>query len=348
MRQGKIGILRQAMRRLRNTLLPRAIILLYHRVTEVPSDPQLLAVTPQHFAEHLEILRKWARPMRLQQLAGGFGCGNLSRRSVVVTFDDGYADNLHNAKSLLEHYDIPATVFVTGGYVGQEREFWWDELERLLLQPGTLPETLDLSLNGTSYRWDLGEASHYSVDSFQSLCGWNVLSDTDPGPRQHLYRTLHQLLQSLPPGEQAHILAELWRWSGAAATGRSSHRALTVDELRELARGGLVEIGAHTVNHPVLSLLPEASQRDEIKRSKGHLEEILEHSVNSFSYPYGSDAAYTSETVDIVRDLGFTCACANYSNLVRPGVDRYQLPRLLVRDWDGETFARRLEGWWRD
>jgi peptidoglycan/xylan/chitin deacetylase (PgdA/CDA1 family) len=118
--------------------------LVYHRINELRSDPWALGVTPRRFAEHLEVLRDCARPIRLEQLSGALLDGSLPDRSVVVTFDDGYADNLYNAKPLLERYDVPATVFVTTGYVGSGREFWWDELDRLLLQPGTLPEALRL------------------------------------------------------------------------------------------------------------------------------------------------------------------------------------------------------------
>ena len=137
----------RAVRRLRDRFAPEGLILLYHRVADAGSDPWSLCVTPRHFAEHLEVLRKYSDPMRLQHLAQGLYRRQRAGRPVAITFDDGYADNLQNAKPLLERYDIPATVFVTTGYIGSEREFWWDELERLLLQPGTVPEKHHLSVN---------------------------------------------------------------------------------------------------------------------------------------------------------------------------------------------------------
>src|SRR5215218_491100 len=159
-----IGRLRRATLRPKNRTDQRVVILLYHRVAELRSDPWGLGVTPRHFAEHLKVLRQYAHPIGLQQLVQGLRDGVLPERSVAVTFDDGYADNLHGAKPLLERYDIPATFFLTTGFLGQEREFWWDELDRLLLQPGILPERLNLSINGNSYQWELGEAARYGKD----------------------------------------------------------------------------------------------------------------------------------------------------------------------------------------
>jgi peptidoglycan/xylan/chitin deacetylase (PgdA/CDA1 family) len=67
---------------------------------------------------------------------------------VVVTFDDGYIDNYTFAYPILEELQIPATIFVTSGYIEKEREYWWDELERILFEPVELPETLKVSING--------------------------------------------------------------------------------------------------------------------------------------------------------------------------------------------------------
>ena len=194
-----IGTLRRTARRAANLFLPRTIILLYHRVAELSSDPQLLSVTPQHFAEHLEILRKYYRPIPLRET------DKQLRRSVMVTFDDGYADNLWNAKPLLERYDVPATVFVTTGYVGRDQEFWWDELETFLLERKTLPETLQLNINGGIRQWELGTSADYDEDAYNHYRSWNVSEKNDPSPRQFVYRSLHQLLRPMPEREQRNV-----------------------------------------------------------------------------------------------------------------------------------------------
>ena len=321
------------------------LILLYHRVADLQTDPQLLAVTPDHFAEHLEILGRYSRPMSLPELMVTLRNGCLPRRAVVVTFDDGYADNLYYAKPLLERHDIPATVFVTAGYVGSEREFWWDELERLLLAPGRLPETLRVKINGSVSEWALEEAADYSEQASRSHQSWDVQQKHDPGPRQRLYRALCPLVRPLSEALRQSVLDELRAWAGADSVGRATHRALAPDEVVRLADGDLVEVGAHTMTHPVLSEMPVGNQQTEIRRSKVRLEEILGREVSSFAYPYGTLSDYTPQTVGIVQEAGFASACSNFSGSVHSASNHYELPRRLVRNWPGEQFAQRLREW---
>ena len=328
-------------------LLPRAIILLYHRVAELLPDPQLLAVTPQHFAQHLEILRNYGHPAQLKRIDEILRYRNIGHRTVIVTFDDGYADNLYNAKPLLERYEIPATVFVATGYTDNSREFSSDELERVLLQPGTLPQMLRLTVDGKTHQWDLREAARYSEEGFERNRFWNVADPENPTPRHLVYRSLHTLLRPLPPGDRRRALDDLLNWAGVNCDSRPTHRALSPDEVVRLAAGGLVDIGCHTVTHPVLSALPTAMQRREIIRSKTRLEEVLGQRVGTFAYPYGTRSDYSEETVTIVREAGFSLACSNFPGLVQRAVPLYELPRLLVRDWNGEEFARRLQDWFR-
>jgi peptidoglycan/xylan/chitin deacetylase (PgdA/CDA1 family) len=331
--------MRKFKRWLKHGFAAQALILMYHRVTDLASDPYLLAVTPQHFGEQMELLRKHYRPLRLRELVVALRSGNVPNRAVVVTFDDGYADNLHNAKPLLARYDIPATVFVTTSHIGYPREFWWDELDRLLLQPGTLPPVLDLRLNGSAWQYELGETTTYTSADYERHHDWHIEREDDPTPRQRLHRSLYQRLYALTQEDRQHLLEQVRRWAGATPVGRPTHRTVSHYEVVQLAEGGLVEIGAHTVTHPVLAALSIGAQRDEIRLSRTKLQEILNRMVTSFAYPHGS---YTRETLAIVRDAGFSSACSTHHAVVQRGTDHFQLPRIAVRDWDGEQFKASL------
>ena len=109
----------------------KAIVLLYHRIASVTPDPWSLCVTPEHFEEHLQVLQHYHR-IRLDQFVPGER--SLNGPAVAVTFDDGYADNFHNASPLLQRYEVPATFFIATGAIDSRREFWWDELERIVCQ----------------------------------------------------------------------------------------------------------------------------------------------------------------------------------------------------------------------
>ena len=332
----------QARHWLKSRMGAPAAILMYHRVTELANDPHLLAVTPVHFGQHLEAIRAIGAPLRLEELVRALEQGRVPRRAVAVTFDDGYADNLHNAKPLLARHDVPATVYVTAGQVGGRREFWWDELDRLLLQPGTLPPVLRLTLDGGVREWRLDEARGYTEQDRQRHRDWHIECREDPGPRQRLFRALFEILYPLPTEEKWRLLEEVASWASAPAMPRPTHRTLTSDELARLAADGLVDIGAHTMTHPVLARLPPADQRKEIQESKTCLEAMLGRPLASFAYPHGSS---TPEAVESIAQAGFTSACSSRAEAVFRGADRFHLPRLVVRDWDGDAFARWLR-WW--
>lgn len=327
MRIRGLGRLRAVAGRIQNRISPGSLILLYHRVAELSIDPLLLSVTPAHFEEHLQVLSRITRPLSLRGLVRSLKSKKVTPHGTVVTFDDGAADNLHNAKPLLERYNIPATVFVATEYSKGEREFWWDELERLLIVPRELPEKLSLKINGKRLNWDLEEV---------------------PASRHQLYQHLGDSLRVMPTAQRFDIIAELQQWSGTAgAAPRQTHRALSHTEIAQLADGGLVEVGAHTVTHPVLAAIPLDQQRREITQSKLELEEILGAPVESFAYPYGTKDDYTAETVKLVKKTPFVCACSNFKGVVQPGASLFELPRLVVRDWDGDEFERQLRGWFR-
>jgi peptidoglycan/xylan/chitin deacetylase (PgdA/CDA1 family) len=125
----------------------------------------------------------------------------------------------------------------------------------------------------------------------------------------------------LPPlslKQRDDILERLRTWAGQDRCARPSHRTLTEPETVALAAGDLIEIGAHTAAHPVLSMLPVAEQKREIEASKQRLEAVLGRAVVSFAYPYGSLSDYGRETIKTVQAAGFESACTTFDDVVRP------------------------------
>ncbi len=109
---------------------------MYHSVSRGRPDPWELCVDPDLFAEQLELLRDRFHVVSLGELCDALTRNEPLQRAVVLTFDDGYRDNLLVAKPLLERHGLPATVFVATGFVGSGRDFWWDELEAVCAAGG--------------------------------------------------------------------------------------------------------------------------------------------------------------------------------------------------------------------
>jgi peptidoglycan/xylan/chitin deacetylase (PgdA/CDA1 family) len=278
----------------------RSLILMYHRIASVDRDPWSLCVSPKHFREQLEVLRKYRR-VRLDSLEpGGWSMGG--GLSVALTFDDGYADNLHQALPLMKRYDTPATFFIATGYIGSAGEFWWDQLERAVYAQSP-PEGL----------------THDD---------WHLSLYRDLQPRAHFVRR----------GILDRMLADCREETAA----RPSHRIMTSDELAKLAAEELVEIGAHTVTHPLLAAQRPEQQVAELRGSKRWLESHLGRPIRSFSYPYGGSHHYTAATVKAAADAGFTRACTTNSAYIRRSDQPLEWNRVQVPDVGGEEFEEFL------
>ena len=328
--------------RAKDLVAPKAFILLYHRITDAAIDPHQLCVSPQHFAEQLAILAQQYTPLSLTQCVDAIHEGRLPQRVAVITFDDGYADNLQAAKPLLERHGFPATLFVTTGQIGDAREFWWDELEKVFLLPGTLPPHLDLAISGHTYHWDLGDATEYTTEQFRANRLWRAGVGAPPTSRHKMYQAVHQLLRGQPSAQRTAHMDALLKWSGASRDARPSYRALTPAELTVLNATTLFDFGAHTVTHPFLPDQELAAQRQEIHGSKNALEQMVGRAVQSFSYPYGF---YSDPTIQLVRESGYRNASTCIEQATRCESDLFQLPRFMVRDWDGDEFARQMRAW---
>ena len=326
---------RRAVNKILRTLSNRGVVLLYHRVAEIEPDPQLLCVTPSHFKEHLQVLGDCYYPLSLRELGLSIEKRQIRQNSVVVTFDDGYADNLWHAAPLLEKDNIPGTIFVTSGLVGKTEETISDTLERIFLSSKSLPEVLAVPIDGKPYKWFLD-------NSPPNLGPWNITSEYDPSPRYRCYRDFHRILRPMSAKQREDILSELVAWSGCPPVGRRERLTMDADELLQINHSGLIEIGSHGVNHLMMSKQALIDQEFELNSSKRELEEILGCPVTSFAYPYGGRDTVNSETMRLVRKQGYALACDNVPGAVKPRSNVYTIPRFLVRNWNGDEFAKRL------
>jgi peptidoglycan/xylan/chitin deacetylase (PgdA/CDA1 family) len=164
--------------------------------------------------------------------------------------------------------------------------------------------------------------------------------------KMEIFQSTSELLKTLPAQAQDAAIEVLRRELGIQADESSDEgRLLSWDEIAELGRDGLVDFGAHTMNHRILSLLTIEEQREEIVRSR---EEVARRagSCALFAYPNGKRADFTTATAELVRAAGFTCAVTAIPGLIRPGADPFLFPRIAVGPRASRAhFALRASGW---
>lgn len=299
-----------------------AAILVYHSIADVERDPFGITVAPADFEGQLEVLAQRFNVLTVEEVREGLERGELPDRAVVVTFDDGYANNLRAALPALAAHGVPATVFVASDYIGEVREFWWDEIERLVCveRPADAEPVLELAVSGDRLRCPMDDGA----GAVRRIASW---------------------LQGLPVGSVEQGLAQLQRWAGAdeSLSPRETHRPLSVEELRELALSPQIEMGAHTRTHLRLGAQEPEVQRTEIEGSRADLESWLGAAPVTFAYPFGNpDHDYSPDTVAIVRAAGFEAAFSGHPGLADPASARYELPRWFVSTPEPREFERWL------
>lgn len=295
------------------------VILMYHHVGSPAEDPWKLAVSSERFHAHQEVLQQHRAVMSLKELARRHEAGRLPEDAAAITFDDGYASNLHTAKPILEKFALPATVFVTTGFLQTGGEPWWDQLARLLLGPTMIPQAVRLVVADRTQAWHAPDWSRQR--------------------REALHREIHRILVPCSQVQQGAAMDMLRDQIGGAQARDDSRCTVTPAELSVLANGDLIEIGAHTVSHPSLPSLPAAGQRIEIGNSKIALERRLGRPIPGFAYPYGD---HNAASVAAVQDAGLSWACTTAQGFVHARDSRFRLPRFVVENWDGEAFAKRF------
>jgi peptidoglycan/xylan/chitin deacetylase (PgdA/CDA1 family) len=298
----------------------RKFIFLYHRIASPADDPFALAVPENWFQDHLEILRSRCRLVSLDEIPST----RVAKSSVIasITFDDGYADNLRTAAPILRLAGIPATFFICTGCLGDVRGFWWDRLASTIGAAEGLPPQFE-GVQGVPLAHDL----------------------SSPESRRKATLEIALRLQWMHPLERDRVVAELENVLLSGGRGKPEPCPV-LDEagVRELGSQPLAQLGAHTENHAMLSILPREEQLAEISRNVTTLEDITGTRPRFVAYPYGGEEAYNTDSCLAARDAGLELAFVNHPGRFDPRGEPYRVPRYYVPPLPADQFRTWLHG----
>ena len=314
---------------------------MYHQVATVPCDPWQLAVSPENFDSHLTILKKHFQVVSLEEMITNLKKLPLGRRMVAITFDDGFKDNFDNAAPILKKHKLPATFFIATGLIGTNNMFWWDALLHIFLATEKLPDTLHINILGKDFNYALDSEALLSVTVRQQINRWNYERPI-PNKRVDLYFKIWEQLKPLTIAARNRIIDELKQWARGDYSSPGYSGLMDVDQVRELSKHPLFTIGAHTVNHPALTMQTDLEQAFELNESKKTLVGWLEKKVDSIAYPYGN---YNSATLALAKAAGFRIGVSTEEKAVGRGSNLLDMPRYQVKDWGAAQFHSNLSDW---
>jgi peptidoglycan/xylan/chitin deacetylase (PgdA/CDA1 family) len=285
-------------------------IVAFHRV--LPERDPLVPdqICASEFERQLKAIGRWFTVLPLSKAVALLREGTLPVRSACITFDDGYADNATIALPILRRHGMSATFFVATGFLNGGR-MWNDTI----IEAVRRAQGKTLALDG--FALDIA-----TLDSRRSALAQviNALK----------YRPLKERQ------ERADAVAS------AVAAPLPSDLMMSSDQVTELLHSGM-EIGAHTVNHPILANLPDDRAYAEIRDSKQELENLTGRPVTLFAYPNGKPGTdYLPSHVRMARELKFTAAVSTAWGVATGNTDRHQLPRFTPWDKAPGKFVLRL------
>lgn len=275
----------------------RATILAYHGVTERPLtelDSPVLHLPLAVFRRHMELLADHFHVVSLTQLAHWIRAGEvIPPRTVVITFDDGYRNNITCALPVLRQLGLTACLFFTAGLVGTQEILWPDVIRRALR---LLPLPFSAPLDGETVAVDAS----------------NVRAVT---------RRLKQLPSEVREGFVAAVRDQLPRDLAPGESGIAS-----AEEVRIWHQAGM-EVGSHSLTHPILSRLSKEALERELFESKRILEGIVGEPVRLLAYPNGRRADYSPAVLEMAERAGYEAAVTTLEDQVRAECPLLELPR---------------------
>jgi len=289
----------------------RLLVLFYHRVLAAP-DPMLPTEPDARvFDAHMQALAGMFKVLPMDEAMGGLAAGRLPARAACITFDDGYRDNHQIAVPILRRHGLTATFYVASGFLDGGRMFNDTVRESVRRLPAG---THDLEWLGLGPR-DVG----------------------DDASRMALFMEVVAAVKYLDLDARDAASARL---AGLAGSPLPDDLMMTSDEVRALHRSGM-EIGGHTLSHPILSRIDDAEARRQIAGNRAVLSALLDRPPRFFAYPNGVPVRdYGPAHVQMVREAGYEAAVSTARGTCSTGSDLFQLPRFAP--WHSNALDYRL------
>ena len=291
----------------------RLSVLIFHRV--LPAQDPLFPdeMHAHHFDAVCGWLKQWFNVLPMDAAVRHLKAGSLPARAACITFDDGYADNHHVAMPILQRHGMTATFFIATGFLDGGR-MWNDtiiESIRACNQP-----VLDLSSLA------LG---HHAIGSISE--------------KKSAIANLIEKIKYLSIQERIDVTEKIAQCAGVQLP---HDLMMTSNEVKAMRHGGM-QIGAHTMSHPILARLTDAQARQEIEGSKNFLEDLLSERVGLFAYPNGKPGEdYIPQNVAMVRSLDFDAAVSTACGTNGASDDLFQMRRFTPWDQGKLRFGVRM------
>ncbi|MBN1426969.1 MAG: polysaccharide deacetylase family protein [Anaerolineae bacterium] len=297
------------------------LILFYHSVSENIErriDPTIV-VHPTHFEQQLRYLSSRMQVISLGELIEALRQRRkLSPRTVVITFDDGYKDNFTAAYPLLQQYHLPATFFLSTGFIGTGDIKWEDRL---------------------SYILNVTDVQTIHVEYPGCPDGVKLLNLVQPRERSHSFAWLTHQLSRLPSQTREQVIDTVRELAKITTEQLQADVMLNWDEVREMVSSPICVFGSHAVSHERLSTLPDEQIYSEITGSRREIEQETDHPVSFFAYPYGTSQDFDRRAVSVLNSSGFKCAVTTVYAHIGPNSELFRLGRVLGADTTGFRFS---------
>jgi len=301
----------------------RVLSLVYHRVYDDPSlqawsDPELRSADPEGFRMQMELLASHFTPLTLDQLPAVLdGSLQCAQPPVLVTFDDGYRDNHDIVLPILSETGVPANFFISTGYVGTDRVFWFDYLYMVcrFLPEGTY------ELPGMGGRHALGTLEQRHQVALRWIEHCFTLRSEEVDAIVEMTESKHDSV--IPDEAREFNLAMDWK------------------QVKALSEAGM-GLGSHTVTHPLLRNCTAERQREELLESRRQLEQRLDRDIEHFAYPVGKDFAIPDEGESLRKEAGYRYLFSYEPGVISNSSPPFRLPRLPVEQGQSRAWLKAM------